>query len=227
MLATKVGDTESAAPWLTALVRADTAVVVAQNGIDHERRVAPLVGDATIVPALVYLAVERVEPEQLVWHSGRDIVLPSGPVAGSVASVFSGTNLRVRHDSDFRTAVWRKLFSNVGANPITTLTMRRMDVLAEPDIRGLATGLLSEAVAVARVDGATVDEDEVESIVRLWKTFDPSGGSSMLYDRIAGRGLEHEYLTGAVVRYGEHYGVDVPRNRAILALLRARDPAAR
>jgi 2-dehydropantoate 2-reductase len=43
----------------------------------------------------------------------------------------------------------------------------------------------------------------------------------MLYDRLEGRPLEHEYITGAVVRAAERHGIDVPLNRAILALLRA------
>jgi 2-dehydropantoate 2-reductase len=43
----------------------------------------------------------------------------------------------------------------------------------------------------------------------------------MLYDRLAGRPLEHEYITGAVVRAAEQHGITVPLNRAMLALLRA------
>jgi 2-dehydropantoate 2-reductase len=46
----------------------------------------------------------------------------------------------------------------------------------------------------------------------------------MLYDRLAGRPLEHEYITGAVVAAAERHGVAVPLNRAILALLRALSP---
>ncbi len=45
-------------------------------------------------------------------------------------------------------------------------------------------------------------------------------GSSMLYDRLAGRSTEHEALTGAVVRHGRRYGIPTPLNSAILALLR-------
>jgi 2-dehydropantoate 2-reductase len=49
----------------------------------------------------------------------------------------------------------------------------------------------------------------------------------MLEDRLAGRPTEHEEITGAVVRAGDRHGVDVPLNRAILALLAAASPAAR
>ena len=50
----------------------------------------------------------------------------------------------------------------------------------------------------------------------------PAGfGTSMLYDRLAGRPLEHEYLTGAVVGAGARRGVPTPLNRTVLTLLRA------
>jgi 2-dehydropantoate 2-reductase len=43
----------------------------------------------------------------------------------------------------------------------------------------------------------------------------------MLYDRLAGRPLEYEALSGAVVRAAERHGIDVPLNRALYALLSA------
>ena len=54
----------------------------------------------------------------------------------------------------------------------------------------------------------------------------PDTGSSMLFDRLAGRPLEHQGLTGAVVRAADRHGIDVPLNRAILALLEGLDGAA-
>jgi 2-dehydropantoate 2-reductase len=48
----------------------------------------------------------------------------------------------------------------------------------------------------------------------------------MYYDRLAGRALEVEALTGAIVAVAQQRGVAVPLNRALLALLRAINAAA-
>jgi 2-dehydropantoate 2-reductase len=48
----------------------------------------------------------------------------------------------------------------------------------------------------------------------------------MYFDRLAGRPLEHEALTGAIVAAGERHGIATPLNRALLALLRAISDAA-
>jgi 2-dehydropantoate 2-reductase len=122
---------------------------------------------------------------------------------------------------DFLTASWRKLLGNVAANPLTALTMRRIGVLREPDVNALAQGLLHEAVAVGRAAGARLKPEDVPSVLEWQRGLDAGAGTSMLYDRLAGRPLEHEYITGAIVRTANRHGVDAPLNRAILALLRA------
>jgi 2-dehydropantoate 2-reductase len=69
-----------------------------------------------------------------------------------------------------------------------------------------------------------LSERDADEVLALHQTYDIHGGTSMLYDRLAGRALEHEYLTGAIVQMAERYGVPVPRNRMILTLLRALRP---
>jgi 2-dehydropantoate 2-reductase len=49
----------------------------------------------------------------------------------------------------------------------------------------------------------------------------------MYFDRLAGRELEVEALTGAVVAAGERLQIATPLNGALLALLRAVSDAAR
>ena len=80
-----------------------------------------------------------------------------------------------------------------------------------------------EAVEVGRAAGAKLDDSLVEAIVAGTARYGPDTGSSMLYDRLAGRHMEHQYLTGEVVRRGQEFGIPVPLNSAILALLEAVD----
>jgi 2-dehydropantoate 2-reductase len=224
VIATKAQDTEGTAPWLQRLVGAETIVVVAQNGIGHEDRVRPLVGEAPILPALIYTAVERIGPAHVIYHSGNGMSVPEGAHGAAFAALFAGSPLPVTPTPDFTKAVWRKLLSNTAANPITALTLRRMDVMHEAEILALARELLLETVATARAAGVDLSEADADEVLALHQTYDINGGTSMLYDRLAGRPLEHEYLTGAIVAIAERQGVAVPRNRMILTLLRALRP---
>jgi len=225
VLATKAQDSESAESWLRRLVGPETLVLVAQNGVDHVERVGKMCGEGRIVSSIVYVAAERVAPGRIVHHSNSRLVVPDDEDGRRIAEIFSGTKLKVETEPDFLTAAWRKLLSNVVANPITALTLRRMDVFKDPDVADLTRALMKEAVAVAAAQGARLDDGDVERVLSSYDRINPESGSSMLYDRLAGRSLEHEHLTGAVVRAGERHGVATPLNRAILTLLSAVDPA--
>ena len=221
LLATKAHDTPGALSWLTQLTAPSTVVVALQNGIDHQERLEQLIPGAAILPALVYIAVERTGTGQIVHRNGRQIVVPMGIDGEKFERLLFGTDIKVLQDPDFFTAAWRKLLSNLAANPITALTLQRMGIMRDADIQALARGLLSEAVAVARAAGANIGSDDVQATLDLYTRFSEDGGTSMLYDRLAGRPLEHEHITGAVVRLSERHGVETPLNRAVLTLLRA------
>ncbi len=174
-----------------------------------------------MLPTVVYASAERVAPGHVRHHTGQRIIVPAGPVGAAFARLFEGSTLAVDPVDDFTTA----LFGNIAVNPITTLTTRRIGIMRDPEIRNFAGGLLTEAVAVGRAAGADLRFSDVEETLDFYAAYNPSGGSSMLYDRLAGRPLEHEHLTGALVRAAARHGIEVPLNRAVLALLRGLDGA--
>lgn len=224
VLATKAHQTPDAAAWLAAACGPSTrAVVVLQNGVEHAERVAPFVGGTAIVPAVVSIGAEVVAPGRIRHHAYSSLEVPDGVLGRAFAELFVGSALEVVVSSDFRASLWRKLISNVTASPLTALTGRRIEVMADPAIRDLAVGLAQECIAVARAEGAGIPLEAGRSFVEGmaknaadWPPF----GSSMLYDRLAGRETEHEALTGAVVRIGAKHGIPTPLNAAMLALLR-------
>lgn len=224
LLATKAQQTPQVGPWLARLYRPGTVIVVLQNGVDHVERVAPLADGATVLPALVYVAVERVARGRVVHRRGRRVVLPAGPPARALTELLKGSWLDLVEEPDFRTAAWRKMLSNVAANPVTALTGRRMGVLREPEVRELFQVLLAEAVAVGIAEGAKLGPEDVAATMAFYGQFGEKDGTSMLYDRLAGREVENELISGAITRLGRHHGVPTPANQAMYALVGALAP---
>jgi 2-dehydropantoate 2-reductase len=220
-LATKAQETAGASGWLERLCGRDSTLVVLQNGIDHEARVRPFVPAARVVPALVHFGAERKAPGHIVEHGSGRLVVPDNDAARALAELLQGSGIGIELSRDFLTASWMKLLGNAFGNPLTALTMRRAEVFDDPAIRALAGEMIAETVAVGRAAGARFPPDVAEKAMASISRFPRDSGSSMLYDRLAGRPLEHEFLTGAVVRAAERNGVDAPLNRAMLALLGA------
>jgi 2-dehydropantoate 2-reductase len=223
LLCTKAHDTLSSAPWLQRLCGPRTRVAVLQNGIGHAERLAPLVGAATIVPTIVYYNGERLAPDRVRFRRAGEyeFAVSEDPDGRAFAELLEGTSMRVLRSPDFNTLAWRKLLINAVANPITALTLRRQAVFRRDDVKTLCLAILDEAAAVGRADGARLAADEAEKILATLLTYPADAGTSMYFDRLGGRPLEVEALTGAIVAAGERHHVPTPLNRMLLTLLRA------
>jgi 2-dehydropantoate 2-reductase len=223
LLCTKAHDTLSSAPWLQRLCGPRTRVAVLQNGIGHAERLAPLVGAATIVPTIVYYNGERLAPDRVRFRRAGEyeFAVSEDPDGRAFAELLEGTSMRVLRSPDFNTLAWRKLLINAVANPITALTQRRQAVFRREDVKTLCLAILDEAAAVGRADGARLGADEPEKILATLLTYPADAGTSMYFDRLGGRPLEVEALTGAIVAVGERHRVPTPLNRMLLTLLRA------
>ncbi len=223
LLCTKVHHTPSVVPWLAKLCDAQTSVAVLQNGIGHAERLAPYVNGAKIIPIIVYYNGERLAPDRVRFRLAgeSDLVVPEDKDGRDFAALLDGTQMRILFSDDFHTLAWRKLLINAAANSITALTQQRQAVLRRPDMKELCLAILAEAEAVARADGAKLRSDEAAQIMATLMTYPSDAGTSMYFDRLAGRPLEIEAITGAVVAAAERHLIPVPINRALLTLLRA------
>ena len=220
ILATKAHQTEVAAAWLRGACGPSTrGVIVMQNGVEHEARVRPHVGDVPVLPCIVRCGAEAIAPGHIVHHGFADFDVPAGPIADALAPVFASTALRLVAVDDFVTVAWQKLISNVTCSPLTALTRRRLEILRDDAIADLAEQLAVECLRVGQAAGAKIDESMARPMVEGMRTVNPRMGSSMLYDQLAGRPTEYEALTGAVVRFGRRFHIPTPMNDAIYALL--------
>jgi 2-dehydropantoate 2-reductase len=220
VLATKIHHTPAVAEWLGALP-SGSVVLAAQNGVDHEARIRPLTA-ATVVPTLVYPNAERIGPGRVrVRRTGRGLVVPDDDAGRAATALFAGSGVAVEAAADFPTAAWEKLLYNVIANPLTALTGRPLEVLADPAIGTLGLDLALETVEVARAEGAALTPQHAREALAWLQGLPGATPSSMLQDRAAGRRLEHAGLLGPVVALGRHHGVPTPFTRAVLTLLDA------
>jgi 2-dehydropantoate 2-reductase len=221
LLCTKTYQTEAAAPWLQRLCTPATRVAVLQNGIDHVARVAPLANRANVIPVIVYYNGERLAPDHVRLRQGAnsDFVVANNEGGLAFAQLFAGTPLRVELGDDFVTIAWRKLLINAIASPITALTLQRQTVLRRAEVQELALSLLDEAIAVGRAEGASFADDEGPRTLATLFTFAGELGTSMYFDRLAGRKIEVEALTGAIVAAGARHRIATPLNKAMLTLL--------
>jgi 2-dehydropantoate 2-reductase len=221
LLAVKTHQTAGAADWLAALCDERTVVAVLQNGVEHRELVGPLVGRATVLPAIVWCPSEVVSPGRVRQRGPARLSVPDEPAGVEVAALLDGAS-QVAVVADFHTEAWRKLCLNAVAAPMV-LAGRRAEVYREPGQLELARGIAEECVAVGRAEGAQLGPETVEEVIGEIATFPPDLGTSMLFDRLAGRPLEWEARNGVISRLGSRHGIPTPVSDDVVRRLAALD----
>lgn len=217
----KSQQTAGAAPWFGPLCGPDTLVVVMQNGIEGLDRLGPLVGDATVLPSVVYCGAELVAPGH-VRHGRHSRLIVADNNAGARAErLVENTPLTVELSERVETSAWVKLAINSAANGLTAVTGRPMTVMADPGIAAIAAQLITECWTVGQAAGVDLDMGRVDGLVEAMSRPGGEGRTSMLQDIEAGRPTEHDAIHGAVLRQAEKHGIDTPATRMVHDLLAA------
>jgi len=229
---------------ITPLLGPETAVVTAQNGIpwwyfyklpgpwqDHRLesvdpggRIWQAIGPQRVIGCVVYPACEVVAPGVIrhVEDSRFSLGEPDGTRsqrAVRLARALVGAGLRAPLRGRIRREIWLKLWGNVALNPLSALTRATLaEICAQPATRAFARAVMAEVEAVAAALGERMAVDVEARLAG-------AGGvgahkTSMLQDLEAGRPMEVEALTGAVVELARLTGVATPSLDALDGMVR-------
>ncbi|MCS3408039.1 oxidoreductase [Serratia sp. AKBS12] len=219
-VAVKTTQIADCAGWLAALCDENTVVCALQNGVEQQTQLAPYVNGATVLPSVVWFPAQR-EPDASVWLRAKPrLTLPDVPSAIRVTDALNGSGCTVELSADFITTAWRKLLQNAVAG-LMVLANRRAGMFARPDITALALAYLGECLAVARAQGAKLDDNVPQDIVDGFHRAPADLGTSILADRQANRRLEWDIRNGVIQRYGRLQGIPTPIGDVLVPLLAA------
>ncbi|OBF26721.1 2-dehydropantoate 2-reductase [Mycobacterium sp. ACS1612] len=219
-IAVKDTQTEQAGGWLSRLCDDRSIVCALQNGVEQVERVGRFCPSSTVVPAAVWVSSE-VQPQRWVRVRNQPrLVLPDTDAAATLAELLRGAGVTVELDPDFVTAAWRKLLVNAVVG-LMVLSGRRAGIFRRDDVAALGRRYLAECLAVARADGAHLDEGVIDEIVGMLAQGPPDITTSMLTDRQADRALEWDIRNGVVLRKAAAYGIAAPISEVLVPILAA------
>jgi 2-dehydropantoate 2-reductase len=202
------------------------AVCSVQNGAGNEELIAEHVRE--VIRGTTFPAGHVIEPGHVGWDTKGDTHI--GPFEPSpapmdkveaLADACTRAGMPTHALSDARGAQWRKLIFNAASNAVAALTGRTHGQVAEPPTRELAWAVMAEGRAVADAQSITLDTSPEELFDHAARKDVAYGHKpSMLQDVEARRATEIDFLNGAIVAFGERYGVDTPLNRALTQLIK-------
>ena len=242
IIALKAHQAWEVADQMAPLLRADTAVVTAQNGIpwwyfygftgqyanlqlqsvDPEGRQWNAIGPERAIGCTVYPAAEIVAPGVIKHIYGDRFGLgeptrKETPRMVALADAFTAGGLKAKINPEIRNDIWLKLWGNLCFNPISALTHATLDVVAtDPGTRMVSRKMMEEAEKIARRIGVHFRVD----IERRINGAAAVGAhrTSMLQDLEKGRPIELDALLTVVQEIGRLVDVETPIIDAVLAL---------
>jgi 2-dehydropantoate 2-reductase len=219
LLAVKAHQTPAAAGWLRRLSGPGTVVAVMQNGVEHREVVEPYAAGAEILPVVVWFGAATTAPGQVMVHTKPTLTVPDSPPGRALAGLLDG-HVEVVLTGDILTESWRKLCHNA-PGALMALSGRAAEIFRDPDMCALALRLAEESVQVARAEGAGLPMELAREIADTFAALPPESGTSILWDRLAGRPLEWDARNGVISRAGARHGIATPINDTLVALLAA------
>jgi 2-dehydropantoate 2-reductase len=250
LVALKAYSLPAAAPRLGELLAPGAAVIWAQNGIpwwyfqglpgmagepslesvDPGGQIARAIGPEHNIGCVVYCSTEIIAPGVIRHIEGTRFTIgePDGSATErcrEISAAFAAGGLRAPVETRLRDQIWLKLIGNVAFNPITALTRATLGELGTlPEMVALLREVFAECAAVA-------DRLGIRFPVSLDRRLEAGLAvgdhrTSMLQDLEAGKPLELDCMTGAIVELAARTGVAVPHTQTVHACARLLDHLA-
>ena len=238
------------AEGIGAALGPETAVIPAQNGIPwwyFNSQPGPLAGATLesvdpggvisrsieperVIGCVVYCSTEIVAPGVIRHIEGTRFAIgePDGRLSERsqrISDAFVAGRLKCPVEERLRDQIWLKLIGNVAFNPVTALIGATLgDLGTVPEMKQLLRAMLEEAAAVA----AALDVELPVSIERRLEAGIAVGDhkTSTLQDLEAGKPLELDCMSGAVIELAERLGIAVPHVRTVHACAKLLDALA-
>lgn len=219
--------TEEAARALAPALGGTTAVLTLQNGVENEAALGRVVGEERVLPGVAYVSA-AVEGPGMIRHVAEGSVAfgeadgSASARARAIEALFRRAGVNPMLSDNIWGLKWAKLAWNATFNTLNALVGGTFDRIgADEALLNVGERAMREVAAVAVAAGVRFPEHAVARGL-AWARQALPIKTSTLQDLEAGRRLELDALTGAVVRRASALGVPVPTVATLHALLAAR-----
>jgi len=227
LLTVKTYHNQQAVPAMLPLLSEITTVLCLQNGIDSYRAVAEIVGSDKVMPGAAYIEAALPGPG-VVKQTGRVVRIAFGEPDGGdsergrrILETLERSGIPAEFSQDIQKTLWSKFLFIATMAGVTTLSRQTMaELMPRPEWKRVIIGCMKEIEAVGRAWGVNLDPMIVDNTLQYIEGSLEQMHASMHADIMAGRPLELEALTGAVVRAGQAANAPTPINNLIYAMLK-------
>ncbi|GAA08987.1 ketopantoate reductase family protein [Acetobacter tropicalis] len=219
LVCVKSADTEDAGRELLPILREGTVILSLQNGVDNAEKLRTVTGHS-VVPAVVYVAVDMKGPGHVGYHGGGRLLIGSCPESEAIASAFTQAGVPTIISERVLNALWTKLTINCAYNALSAVAQIAYTPMLEVEgVKAVMAQVVQECQDVAAACQVWLPETMLQQVLDIAKLM-PDQKSSTAQDIKRGRPTEIDYLNGYIVRKGAEFGIATPTNQALQVMVK-------
>jgi len=210
---------------LPPLIGQNTTVILIQNGLGNEERLAADFPNLSIAGGLGFICSGKFGPGHIVHSEHGKITVGSfqgdnSVLLDQVCADFEAARVPSEHSDDLLTARWKKLVWNVPYNGLTVvLNTLTSELMANPATYELCKELMLEVIGAAKSCGVTIGESFAQVMLDYTLGMKPYA-PSMKLDFDFKRMLEIDTIYSAPLDAAQKAGFDMPKVRMLEQQLR-------
>lgn len=219
MVALKSTHNHLLAHLLPPLVGPATTVLLMQNGLGEEEKIAAITSNpfpGAIVGGLAFLCSHKIGPAHIRQLDYGHVRLGAFDTPGvpdamrAIGEDLERAGISVVLEDDLQLARWKKLVWNIPYNGLSvTLDAMTDRIMADADSRALAIALMHEVVAGAAACGCAIEPEFIQRMIDHTDQMVPYE-PSMKLDYDAGRPLELDAIYANPLDAAGRGGIDLP-----------------
>lgn len=222
-------DLESTVNQIKPMVGPETVILPLLNGIDNSSRIRELLPEAEVWQGCCYIVARLNEPG-VVESSGNVHRLQFGyelQQTDQRLRTFEGwlkeAGIDAYYHEDIMKIIWTKFFFISATASLTSYFDVSFGALLTDEVRKTTLqNVLEELFQVANAEGAGVEHEVVDKVVRQLEKLPFETTASMHSDFKAGKNTEVHGLTGSVVKLARKNGIAVPAYETVFEELCSR-----
>lgn len=233
LICVKEFDLSAALAGLAPLIGNKTILLPLLNGVDVYSRVRSVIRKGVVLPACVYVGTHIERPGKVHQKGGACRIL-FGPdpqrrdfAPQEIITLFDQAGIKSEWNWEIQVEIWRKFIFISAYGLVSAACGKTLGEIVEDDaLRADVRAIMMEVSALAKASGVRLADDIVEQSLLRARDFPPAARTSFQRDYERQDKLdERDLFGGAMLRMADKLNIDVPRTRAIFAVLAKNKPA--
>lgn len=225
IVSTKVLPSIDITGLISKVIKKNTVIIIIQNGIHIEKKIANKFPNNQIISALAFIGVSRINYNQIIHQEyGKLIIGNYNNIEPNTINYFANSlqksGLEILLTTNILLERWKKLIWNGAFNPLSVALGKKTtrQILDNKLALQLATNIMQEIVMLAYHDGCIFEEDIIAKNISATEKMSPYK-TSMLLDFEANRPMEIQAIIGNAIEFAQSKSLSIPYLSTIYAII--------